>query len=198
MEKVRRERLSAEVRRKQILDAAYRLIALKGFKSVSTRMIAREAGVNEALIFRYFTTKSGLLRSIVLELKMAGPELVATPPADEAEFFLIVKGFERFFLSFNCADPSLLKIVLYAIFENYSLPDEFNLHSKDTFLAWLLSGIQKGKADWGFDKGVNGVEAVCLFMGSLLYYVLETSVIGTVTPASGNEKFTELFMKTLK
>src|SRR5689334_622721 len=53
-------RLTATDRREQILEVASRLFAKQGFQGTTTRQIAEEAGVNEALIFRHFPTKEEL------------------------------------------------------------------------------------------------------------------------------------------
>lgn len=49
----------------KILIAAERLFAEKGFDAVSTASIAREAGVNSALIFYYYENKENLLKCIL-------------------------------------------------------------------------------------------------------------------------------------
>ncbi|MBA3685793.1 MAG: helix-turn-helix transcriptional regulator [Planctomycetes bacterium] len=53
-------RLSADERRVEILRAAERLFAEKGFHGATTRDLADAAGVSEALIFKYFPTKERL------------------------------------------------------------------------------------------------------------------------------------------
>lgn len=52
-----------------IADAALELFSEQGYAATSTKQIAREAGVSEGLIFRYFPTKIALLRSIADEQK---------------------------------------------------------------------------------------------------------------------------------
>ena len=48
-----------------ILEAALRLFAADGYKGTSTSRVAGAAGVSEALIFRHFTNKEGLLRAVI-------------------------------------------------------------------------------------------------------------------------------------
>lgn len=50
-----------------LLDSARRLFAAKGYAGASTREIALDAGVNEALIFRHFGSKGGLFGASVVE-----------------------------------------------------------------------------------------------------------------------------------
>ncbi|HEX7025311.1 MAG TPA: TetR/AcrR family transcriptional regulator, partial [Gemmatimonadales bacterium] len=48
----------------RILEAALSLFARFGFERTSVRMIAREAGVSQGLLYNYFTGKDDLLRAI--------------------------------------------------------------------------------------------------------------------------------------
>ena len=51
-----------------ILDTAVKIFAEKGFDKTTTKEIAREAGIAEGTIFRYFKTKNDLLTGIMGEL----------------------------------------------------------------------------------------------------------------------------------
>src|SRR3989442_1772659 len=55
-------------RRQDILAAAMELFAKKGFRGTTTRDLATQAEVNEAIIFRHFTNKEELY-SAILEYK---------------------------------------------------------------------------------------------------------------------------------
>jgi len=48
-----------------ILDAAEDLIAVNGYRSTTTRMIAEEAGVNVAMLSYYFGSKEQLLKALI-------------------------------------------------------------------------------------------------------------------------------------
>lgn len=58
-------RLPAEERRAQLLDAATRAFAELGFRGATTKAIAAEADVAEALIYRYFPSKEALFIAVV-------------------------------------------------------------------------------------------------------------------------------------
>ena len=60
----RRDRKGTEA---ALLIAASKLFALKGYENTRTLEIAKEAGVNEALIGRYFGGKEGLLTAVLLD-----------------------------------------------------------------------------------------------------------------------------------
>lgn len=55
-----KSRLPGDERRGRILDAALRVFAERGFHGTTTRALAKEAGVSEALMFRHFPTKEDL------------------------------------------------------------------------------------------------------------------------------------------
>jgi TetR/AcrR family transcriptional regulator len=55
-----------EQRRKYILNVAEKLFFLKGYDEISMNDIAREAGLNKSIIYRYFKNKESLYFAIVL------------------------------------------------------------------------------------------------------------------------------------
>jgi len=57
--------LVVAARREQILEAATRVFAEKGFRRATTREVAREAGVSEGTIYNYFQDKDTLLLAIL-------------------------------------------------------------------------------------------------------------------------------------
>jgi len=52
-------------KQENILLTALEMFATQGYHAVSTSKIARQAGVSEALIFRHFENKEGLLQAIM-------------------------------------------------------------------------------------------------------------------------------------
>lgn len=73
-------RRSARVTRRRLLEAARDLFAERGYEGTTVRSIAALAGVNQALLFRYFGSKRGLLTEVVA---LGGLEqLRATPPEE--------------------------------------------------------------------------------------------------------------------
>jgi AcrR family transcriptional regulator len=56
-------RQQAEERREQILDAALRVFAQKGYAGATMRDIAREVGITEGLIYHYFESKEHLMHT---------------------------------------------------------------------------------------------------------------------------------------
>lgn len=80
-------RLEHDERREQILACARRLFSERGFSSVSTTEIAREAGVARGLLHHYFGTKRDLYAEVVRTMVRLPPPLpegdVSTWPLEQ-------------------------------------------------------------------------------------------------------------------
>src|SRR6266571_3141118 len=83
-----------EDRREQIVDAAIRVFAEKGFARATNKDIAREAGITPGLIYHYFESKEALLQAIVemrspLRLiRSLSPEMMDLPPEKLLRFMV--------------------------------------------------------------------------------------------------------------
>ncbi|MEO8973289.1 MAG: TetR family transcriptional regulator [Ktedonobacteraceae bacterium] len=75
-----------EDRKEQILDAAMRVFAQKGFTRATNKDIAREAGITPGLIYYYFESKEAVLNAIIEQrspLQVVGSvsdKMLAMPP----------------------------------------------------------------------------------------------------------------------
>jgi AcrR family transcriptional regulator len=82
-----------EARRNQILDAATKVFAEKGFHRTTTKEIARVAGVAEGTIYNYFANKSDLLIGLMTrlaEVETLDDELAEALQGDVRDFFVAV------------------------------------------------------------------------------------------------------------
>jgi len=84
-----------EDRQEQIIDAAMRVFAQKGFTRATNKDIAREAGITPGLIYHYFENKEALLKAIVegrSPLKLIGslpPQVLMQPPEVFLRFIIL-------------------------------------------------------------------------------------------------------------
>lgn len=75
-----------EDRREQILDAAIRIFAQKGFVRATNRDVAHEAGITTGLIYYYFKSKEDLLKAVLEErspvqvITQVTPDMLEQPP----------------------------------------------------------------------------------------------------------------------
>lgn len=114
-------------KREEILQAAIKLFAKKGFNGTTTRDLAAEAQVNEAIIFRHFKTKQELYRAILedrLTRSQDFPctELEAHEAGDEREFLEMVG---QRFLEKHEHDTTFMRLMLFSALEGHELSDMF-------------------------------------------------------------------------
>ena len=64
---VKRKRMSQEERHLQILQAAVKIIATKGFWGMSLQNISDELGITEAALYQYISSKDDLLNMVLSE-----------------------------------------------------------------------------------------------------------------------------------
>src|SRR5215831_11315124 len=115
-------------RRQEILLAAMDLFAKKGFRGTTTRDLASQADVNEAIIFRHFNNKEELY-SAILEHKAAEEH---APRMEELERIAKEGDDEKFFMALGRAflerhekDTTFLRLLLFSALEGHQLSDMF-------------------------------------------------------------------------
>jgi AcrR family transcriptional regulator len=59
------ERLSCEDRRARILEGVRKIFARKGLEGATTRELAKEAGVSEALLYKHYPSKEALYQAML-------------------------------------------------------------------------------------------------------------------------------------
>jgi AcrR family transcriptional regulator len=160
------KRPGAEVRRKQILDAAADVIGKKCYHWATTKEIAEAAGVSERTLFLYFDNKKEIYRQAV---KLAHRELFealgrSAPPMDDIRTFL--KMSERNFLTYLDEHPLKVKLLFQAL---DSMGDEDLVEDfRSTFgsLYELFSAIiEKAKERGEIKEGVSTLSAVISILG---------------------------------
>lgn len=165
--------------RDKILEAAIRLFAEKGFSGTTTREIAEKAGVNEALIFRYFSTKRDLY-SAIIERKISeepGFEYPLEAFKETRDDWLIFKSIA--IRMFDCVekDPCFIRLLHFSALEGHELSDMFF----DTYVQYqrmLLSDYIERRISEGAFKNVNPALAARAFIGMVINYILVQEIFG--------------------
>lgn len=168
-------RMAAGDRRQQILDIAVRLFSQKGFRGTTTKEIAHAAGVNEAIIFRHFATKSELYAAII-DQKANSPDMIGFQSAlkeamgscDDREVFETV-AFHM--LEFHDHDDAAIRLLLYSALEGHELAEMiYRNHILKTHRQ-LAEYVKKRIADGAFRR-VDPLTVVRSFMGMIIQRVM--------------------------
>ena len=165
--------------RDEILESAIKLFAEKGFSGTTTREIAEKAGVNEALIFRHFSTKRDLY-SAIIERKISeepGFEYPLEAFKETRDDWLIFKSIA--IRMFDCVekDPCFIRLLHFSALEGHELSDMFF----DTYVQYqrmLLSDYIERRISEGAFKNVNPVLAARAFIGMVINYMLVQEIFG--------------------
>ncbi len=168
-------RMTSEDRRQQIIEVAVTLFSQKGFRGTTTKEIAQAAGVNEAIIFRHFATKSDLYAAI-MDHKAQQPngqsflevlENVIASGNDREVFEIIAsKVFE-----FHEHDDTAMRLLLYSVLEGHELAEMiFRNHISRIHLR--LAEFVRERVDAGKFRPVDPMAIVRGFMGMVIGHVM--------------------------
>lgn len=140
-----RRRLSAEARRQQLIKIAVRLFSRRGFAGTTTRTIAREAGVTEAVIFQHFATKEALYAAII-DFKASGSAATQWLEEMEAAFTegddsAVIQIFVRRLLDQGERDPEFLRLMLHSALEGDGLFRHFRARQVEPVFRFLRTFV---------------------------------------------------------
>jgi TetR/AcrR family transcriptional regulator len=200
----RKVREITRIRRQDILGAAEKLFSKKGFKGTTTKDLAQEAGVHEAILFRHFKNKRELYREIV-ELKLARNrptalhqmETAAKNRNDRAFFEALALGLLTRFEE----DPSIPRLILFSALEEHEAPEvsaERQLRVEQPTLKYITTRIREG----AFRK-VDPHHAVLAFGAMLFGYIVRQQIVGMNTKRAFDRKkiahtFVTIFLEGMK
>jgi AcrR family transcriptional regulator len=165
-------------RRQDILTAAMELFAQKGFRGTTTRDLATQAEINEAIIFRHFKTKEELYSAILehkaCESRNAGTaelEHLASTSDDETFFRTVARGF----LERHVRDTTFIRLLLFSALEGHQLADMAvaSIAARNPIADYVQKRIDEGRF-----LAVDPQLAARAFMGMLVSFVLWQEIFG--------------------
>ena len=168
-------RMTGEERRLQILQVAIELFAKQGFSGTTTKKIAEEAGVSEAMVFRHFATKKELYHAILDHKACEG--MNDLPWEDEAIKAAIEKSDDfTVFNSLACRalhnqqkDTTFMRLLFHSAFEKHELADMFFDGFISQIYEFLSAYISKRQKE-GAMRDVNPRIVVRSFLGTLIHH----------------------------
>jgi AcrR family transcriptional regulator len=169
-----REQL-VEARRNQILDAAARIFAEKGFHRATTKEIAQVAGISEGTIYNYFANKGDLVIGIITRLAkfdQLGGELAQAFQSDNRGFLTALFSDRTGRIEQNI---EMVRAVLPEILINPELRERFYQQFVSP-VAQMVEQVVRRRVEAGHMRAVNvplTVRAIqSMFVGLLVLRVL--------------------------
>ena len=116
------QELVINARRNQILDAATKVFAEKGFHPTTIKDIAKEAGIADGTIYNYFDNKTALMLGIFDRLNESDKRVEDFSKFKEADFRSFMKAYLRHRLTlFQTGNFEVFRIILSEIMVNKEL-----------------------------------------------------------------------------
>lgn len=166
-----------EDRREQIIDAAMRVFARKGFAKATNKDIAREASITPGLIYYYFESKEALLKAIIetrspMQLMTSLPAQVFELPPEVFLHMLILRA-----LSIIEGENliQLIRMLLPEILhspELASLPASFIQRIMGFLGTYFEAQMEKGVL-----RRADGALIAQVTIGSVISFVLRRQII---------------------
>ena len=154
-----------EERRRQILQAAVRAFAGKGYHSCRVSDIATEAGVAYGLVYHYFGSKEALLRAIFVETwgamldTISSVEQLDEPASDRVRKVteIVLRTWKR--------DPDLVRLLVREVTRNQQLERE----TDEIELAFdaLQRIVEGGQENGEFRSDLDSRLAATIWYGAL-------------------------------
>jgi AcrR family transcriptional regulator len=166
-----------EDRREQILDAAMKVFAEKGFARTTNKDIAREAGITAGLIYHYFDSKEAVFKAIIEQrsplsiIRSLPAEILALPPAT----FLPFLAQQVLGIVENEPFVQILRMILPEIIYNPELtPVGSELIQKvSEFLAtYFATHMHEGNL-----RQTDPALVAHMFMGNIMSFVLRRQIL---------------------
>jgi TetR/AcrR family fatty acid metabolism transcriptional regulator len=113
-------------RRNQILDAAARVFAEKGFHPTTIKDIARAAGIADGTIYIYFPNKPALLLGILTRMKESVQQEVDPAQLAGMDLHTFVRTYLHYPLTvFEASNFELFRVVLSEIMVNKEVREQY-------------------------------------------------------------------------
>jgi len=154
---------------KRLISAVGSLLAKKGFKGIGVNAVAREAGVDKVLIYRYFGGLEGLIAAFGKEgdfwpsaLELAGGDLqkFSQMPLDEK-----LLAFASSFIRSLKKRPLTQAIMAWEIIEPNDLTEELERIREQSIIEFFQMFFMK-------DKIQIDLQAVIMLIGAAISYLV--------------------------
>jgi TetR/AcrR family transcriptional regulator len=183
---VRKSRMPADDRHRQLLRSAIDCFARNGFGGTKTKDIAAAAGVSEAILFRHFATKEDLYHAILdmkedqeaaNSQKRAIEECAAQ--RDDAGVFSAVA--REIFESFE-EDPAFHRLILYALLEGHLMANLFHKRLGSRRRDFMRRYVVQRQAEGAF-RVCDPDLALMFSIGTVVHFAMGKHIFGMKRPA---------------
>jgi AcrR family transcriptional regulator len=158
----------------QILSAAERLFAERGFAGTRTAEIARAAKVTERTLFKHFPDKGTLLASVLSPAVLAA---ATPPPASDAPFAVWFETLVRQRLAMAQARPHALRLVLGELLTSDATRRRFAPLWKRELWGAMLKAVARFQARGELRRDLDAESLARMLLSLGLGYLLARTLV---------------------
>lgn len=169
-------KLNRAERRQVIVDSASSLFAERGFRGVTTRELARSAGVSEPVLYEHFRTKEDLYSAIIDHAKQQkdgeeDPHALLDAMASIEDPRVYFLKLANLIADFHTTHPEYIRQVLFAALEGHQLADLcFERNSGPVFAK--VAAYLKSRMTTGQLRSTEPTIAARAIVGAIMQYCL--------------------------
>lgn len=171
-----------------ILESACKIFADKGFSAATTSEIAKEAGVAEGTIFRYFKTKKDILRGLFAQIAGVIAEKIALPTLEKIlmdeslkDARIVIREIVTDRIKLVDAHFPLLKVVLSEVLFH----EDVRIIFIDKVVSRVLPMFEKfylRKVKEGQFRPIKTSIVMRAFIGNIVMLIAQKNVFGDMLP----------------
>ena len=165
--------------KKKTIEAAIKLFAKQGYHGTSTLQIAKEAGVSQATVFKYFKTKEDLLHSIIVPVipKLFLNFLKRTQNTNSLEELINYVVEDR--IAFLKENRNTIKIIFSEILTNENFKAQLIDSLKITFekinFKTILQKYKENNPE--INESLSSAEVIRSFAGPIIIYSVQSFIL---------------------
>jgi len=154
-------------RRRQILDAAVRVFAEKGFTQCRVSDIAEEAGVAYGLVYHYFGSKDEVLDTLFLERWDVMVDVIGDIDGQDIPAREKLRAIASFIVDSYRHDPDVMKVIIVEVTRAANSFGQTHLDVIRKAYARIADIVARGQADGEFRSTVTPQFAALAFYGAI-------------------------------
>ena len=159
--------------KKKVLTTALKLFANNGFHSTTTAKIAKQAGVSEGTIYKYFSSKDDLLAKLLQPILIEIKNNFFSNLDDQADLPTLVKFVVTDRINFIEANFDFIRLIFQEV-----LTGQLTKKSYQDFFANNVEILAKFNTYPEINSKLTPPQIARIFIGPILVYVLQNKLLG--------------------
>ncbi len=162
-----RKRKSADIRRKDIIDAAMEILRTHGTAQLTTRSLSKAVGIAQPTLFLHFGSKTQVLLGVIDEVQsrlqegLRSLKLDALDPAERLDAII------RFHLRFIQGQPAIPRVLFSEELQSEPEVGERMSAMVGFFLEYLSEQIRTGQESGALRPDLEPQQSACLLIASV-------------------------------